>query len=525
MGSIATAITNAFRNWVTSGVPASGAHNPVKSDIRSLGPLIEQAIATAGFGSASAYKATRSDLNADLDYDPDSTAVVYADATDANNDVYVKVGASGSGSWTLTTILHDIIGSLAGPYATLALQSRVVVNGPIYAMVKEASNGLRVWAGAGELHAEGEDTVTLAAPGEQLLADGEGYFYRISTAAFQSFALSTDTPAWQSNGDYVLLFANIGGELLGPYTDARHTSGFRVVKAGNDIQIHTPELSPFTNRHYRLAFERVTDAPTRKDIWRWLAAVLVERDETGAYDDIRLATDTSTKGVELKMHGKTTVGGDSGQQQILAPHFVFADGSEVSGDDGDWLVDEFEICQHTALYDPDSGGGGTMVAAASMRWKAHMAGNAPALSLLVDFLTLSDISIESLHIGSTAPQWNSSGAGCFDTVYRGPQWLKHVLDDTAFTETASKDTIVKYAGEGVEIGVGDAIVDGLGATMEVEIMPGSDWSDEDRSTLVSATIYGKAIFNWLGREYAPATPADTTLRAQMQWRFGFKGDL
>lgn len=41
MGAIQTGFANAFRDFTTEGVPASGAHQPAKGDIRNLGPLIE----------------------------------------------------------------------------------------------------------------------------------------------------------------------------------------------------------------------------------------------------------------------------------------------------------------------------------------------------------------------------------------------------------------------------------------------------------------------------------------------------
>jgi hypothetical protein len=121
MGTIADVISAAWRDYVTDGVPASGAHEPVKSEIRDIGPVIESAISAVGLsGLADVAYATRAELDADLDHVADSRGLVYADATDANNDLYVKVGASGAGSWTLTTIIHDIIGGLAQPYVDLA---------------------------------------------------------------------------------------------------------------------------------------------------------------------------------------------------------------------------------------------------------------------------------------------------------------------------------------------------------------------------------------------------------------------
>lgn len=120
MGSITDALGEAFRDYVTDGVPATGANKPSKAEIRSVGSLIEAAIGTAVLGSVGVSKDTRAHLNADLVHAADTIALVYADGTDANNDLYVKVGASGSGSWTLTSILHDAIEGLAQPYVDAA---------------------------------------------------------------------------------------------------------------------------------------------------------------------------------------------------------------------------------------------------------------------------------------------------------------------------------------------------------------------------------------------------------------------
>lgn len=121
MGNITTAIASAFRDFVTDGVASSGAHEPIKADIRALGPLIETAIGNAGLGAlVSVTKTTMALLDADLAHAADTVALVYADATDANNDLYVKTGGSGAGSWTNTGALHSIIAGLAQPFADAA---------------------------------------------------------------------------------------------------------------------------------------------------------------------------------------------------------------------------------------------------------------------------------------------------------------------------------------------------------------------------------------------------------------------
>lgn len=116
MGNIVDAINTVWRDYVTENVPASGAHEPEKPNIRAIGPLIESAIADAALGAlVSVVKDTRDNLNADLAHAADTVALVYGDALDTNNDLYVKVGASGSGSWTNTGALRKTALALAAP--------------------------------------------------------------------------------------------------------------------------------------------------------------------------------------------------------------------------------------------------------------------------------------------------------------------------------------------------------------------------------------------------------------------------
>lgn len=120
MGAITDEAAEVFRDYITDGVPASGAQEPVKADIRALFSAIETAMGNLSLGSVDVSYATRAALDADLAWAAASIGLVYADATDANNDLYVKVGGSGAGSWTLTTIIHDVIEGAAAPHIELA---------------------------------------------------------------------------------------------------------------------------------------------------------------------------------------------------------------------------------------------------------------------------------------------------------------------------------------------------------------------------------------------------------------------
>jgi len=87
-----------WRDFVTGGIPSSGKWNPKKSDIRAWGAWIEEIISSFLSTGGKIYQ-TLALLNADLAPAANSTAWVMEDATVANNGIYRKVGASGSGYW------------------------------------------------------------------------------------------------------------------------------------------------------------------------------------------------------------------------------------------------------------------------------------------------------------------------------------------------------------------------------------------------------------------------------------------
>jgi len=166
MGSIIDKFAAVFRDYATAGVSSSGPHNVVKSEVREIGPLLETAINNAALGAlVDVVYSTRAGLNADLAHAANTVALVYGDATDANNDLYIKVGGTGTGSWTLTTALHDIIGNLAQPYvdaaqaisdalaAYLLMLDGVTGYGP--AIIGYTGNLAQVWDGGVAMTAAG----------------------------------------------------------------------------------------------------------------------------------------------------------------------------------------------------------------------------------------------------------------------------------------------------------------------------------------------------------------------------------
>ena len=128
-----------WRDFVADGIPSSGANNPKKSDIRSWAGWLENLV-TSGVLSAGPWFATKAAMT--LAYAANTIAIVYNDPIAANNGLYIKAGASGSGSWTqLTSFLPGyqfVTASPTGastPNAIIALTSPRLPSGDGVALV------------------------------------------------------------------------------------------------------------------------------------------------------------------------------------------------------------------------------------------------------------------------------------------------------------------------------------------------------------------------------------------------------
>lgn len=80
--------------------PISNPNQPPKPLIREWGTWLEQLISAFTSGAGNILKTSRAALFADLAHAADTTAWVLGDPTVAYNGIYVKSGASGTGSWT-----------------------------------------------------------------------------------------------------------------------------------------------------------------------------------------------------------------------------------------------------------------------------------------------------------------------------------------------------------------------------------------------------------------------------------------
>jgi hypothetical protein len=97
----------AYRDFITDGVPSSGPNKPDKAAIRALFGEVDGAISTVAaavtVGSV-VVKDTQAHLFADLAHAANTLGLVWNDLDVTKDGVYVKVGNSGSGSWSFTTV-------------------------------------------------------------------------------------------------------------------------------------------------------------------------------------------------------------------------------------------------------------------------------------------------------------------------------------------------------------------------------------------------------------------------------------
>jgi hypothetical protein len=108
--------------------PSSDPYEPKKEQIRAWGAWVE-GIITAFTSSGGLIYSSKTALDADLSKAANSVAWVIGDPIAANNGVYGKVGASGTGSWTRRSDLpfSFIIASDAGAGTPNAIQATTAI--------------------------------------------------------------------------------------------------------------------------------------------------------------------------------------------------------------------------------------------------------------------------------------------------------------------------------------------------------------------------------------------------------------
>lgn len=130
----------ALRDFVIDGLPSSGAHKPLKRELRELFTGYETSINNAFTSGSSVIFTSRSALYASLDYAATTLAWVVGDTTPAYNGIYQKSGASGSGSWTWRaplpySFIRAVDAGAGTPNAIVATSSIAVPTAPYAVLV------------------------------------------------------------------------------------------------------------------------------------------------------------------------------------------------------------------------------------------------------------------------------------------------------------------------------------------------------------------------------------------------------
>ena len=152
MGAIVTQSDEAFRDYVTDGVPASGANEPVKSEVRAIFPKIEAALADVSLGAAIdvAY-ATYANMIADTGQAVDTIGLVYSDnQSPPENGIYIYTGSPLA--WTETDWVSASAAQAAVEAAAAAAEAAQVA-AEVAAADAEAASALAVASGTGMLGA------------------------------------------------------------------------------------------------------------------------------------------------------------------------------------------------------------------------------------------------------------------------------------------------------------------------------------------------------------------------------------
>jgi hypothetical protein len=132
-----------LRDYQVDGVPASGPSKISKKQLRLLLQLFETLLST---GMVELIYANQALLNADLAHAAGTAALVYADATPANNGIYAKSGLSGAGSWSRVLDIPDpiitltVTGGTANAITASAPVSPLSPGKHLYILIPTANN-------------------------------------------------------------------------------------------------------------------------------------------------------------------------------------------------------------------------------------------------------------------------------------------------------------------------------------------------------------------------------------------------
>ncbi|MET3991683.1 hypothetical protein ABID65_003323 [Bradyrhizobium sp. S3.9.2] len=255
MGLIKKAV-EIFRRYVTDGVPASGVNEPNKDDIRAWGTFLESTLGQVGLGYA-----TLALLNADLAHGANTLAIVYSDATAANNGLYQKSGGSGSGAWTRVGDLPkeivqlSVTGGTANAITATAIENPTVPGAKLYLLTPTANN-----TGATTITVNGGSAVPITNAFNSTLASGS------------LIAGSQVLMAWQTDHYQLLIAAAVDANPILADTVAARDAAI----AARDAAIAAAASGAIASAIDRTALKAINTAGTK-------AAVLREAGREGVF--------------------------------------------------------------------------------------------------------------------------------------------------------------------------------------------------------------------------------------------------
>lgn len=223
MGEITDSANDAFRDYEVSGLPSSGAHEPVKAEIRTTFGVVEIVLSSAVsglvVGSAVSY-ATRAELYADLLHAANTLGVVFNDGTAAYNGVYVKSGGSGTGAWTLTGLvlpstfaadLAEVLAAVQGIPAAVeatAADAEQTAADRVATAADRVQTGLDAAATAADRTATHADRLATATAASEAVAaaeaSGDIHFVRTYAEATEDLGELDDGQVVEVNADETL---------------------------------------------------------------------------------------------------------------------------------------------------------------------------------------------------------------------------------------------------------------------------------------------------------------------------------
>lgn len=148
MGQIATAFSEAFRDYVTPGVPASGANEPSKAEIRAAFSVLDTVV--AGISGGFTPYATKSAMDADTSKADGAIGYVYRNggsAGDSQNGFYQWTGSAWErADWYESTITPALLETSAGTNrldpTAIVVGSEVYTDGTLQPEAQSAASGL-----------------------------------------------------------------------------------------------------------------------------------------------------------------------------------------------------------------------------------------------------------------------------------------------------------------------------------------------------------------------------------------------